>query len=297
MARIVDPTLADMPAESRRPAWLGYLALARALALHAVVSAPGAAARLYHDDDRAVPRALALGALATLLLTVPLVAIPAKTVVRISWHAVVLLVPQAVTMSLPVSLLVALPLAFRGMASRRRLVTRGLVLSVLCALATLVLMIQVLPDANQAFRIEAARHIDPSLTHIPRGPIEMTLHELREKIDILRLTPGGVIEARRLEYTLHMKLAMSAIPLPLGLLAIAITRAARGRARSIAIGIASMLIYVYGVFVADAWALLWLRRSEAASPAVLAWTPAMLIAAVALAIIWTSRAQQAHAWA
>src|SRR5262249_25750767 len=127
-------------------------------------------------------------------------------------------------------------------------------------------------------------------------PIEMTLRELSERIDVLRLTPGGVIAARRLEYTFHMKLAMSAIALPLGLLAIGITIAARGRAGSIAVGIVLALVYVYGAFAADAWTVRWLSRSGAVSAAALAWAPTLLISALALATLWRSRAGEAVQW-
>ena len=289
MARVVDPTLADMRVESGRPSSMGYLALAHALTLHGLTSLPASCSRLYHDDERALPRGVAVLALATFVLTAVLVAIPAKSVARSSWYAVFLLVPQALAMSLPMSLLPAIPMTLRRTPNGRRLVTRGLVLSGLCAAATFVVMIQALPDANQAFRVETAKQIDPAVAHIPRGPIEMTLHGLREQIAILSLTPGGAVEARRFEYTIQMKLAMSAIPLPLGLLAIAITLASGGRARSIAIGMGAAVVYVYAVFAADAWTVHWLRRSDAISPAILAWTPTMLIAALALAILWKTR--------
>jgi hypothetical protein len=289
MARVVDPTLADMRVEAGRPAWLGYLALVRALAMHGVTSFPEACSRLYHDDERAVPRAIGVGAFVTLLLTALLIAPAARNALRISWHIVVLLLPQALAIALPTSLLLAIPLAFRKASDRRRVMRRGVVLSAICAAATLIVMIEIIPDANQAFRVEVARQFDPGVVHVPRGAIEMSLRELRERIDILRLTPGGVVEARRFEYTIQMKLAMSGIPLPLGLLAIAITIAARGRARSIALGVGSTFVYVYGVFAADAWTVQWLRRSDAVPPAVLAWAPAVLIAALALTILWRSR--------
>jgi len=289
MARVVDPTLADVRVEDGRLTGRGLVALARALTVLAIVSLPASCSRLYHDDQRALPRGIALGILATLVLAAPLVAIPAKSVARISWYAVFLLVPQALAMALPMSLLAAIPLAFRRTSPPRRLVARGLILSALCAAATGLVMIQALPDANQAFRVEVVKRFDPAAAHVPRGPIEMTLQELREQIEVLRLTPGGEVEARRLEYTLQMKLAMSAISLPLGLLAIAITIAARGRVVSIAIGIGAAILYVYALFAADTWTLQWLRRSDAISPGVLAWAPATLIGALALAILWRSR--------
>ena len=42
MTRIVDPILADMRWERDRPSWLGYVALVKALAVHAVISIPDA---------------------------------------------------------------------------------------------------------------------------------------------------------------------------------------------------------------------------------------------------------------
>jgi hypothetical protein len=289
MARVVDPTLADMRVENGRSAWLGYVSLARALTLHAVLSPPGAVARAWSDDERALPRAAAACALTIIVLAAPLIAPAAHGVLRISFVALVLLVPQAVALALPTSLLIAVPLAFRRVSNARHILVRGLALSAICAAATLIVMIQLLPDANQAYRVEIMKRIDPSVVHLPRGPMEMTLHELRERIDVLRLTPGGVVAARQFEYTFQMKLAMSAIALPVGLLAIAVTIVARGRVRSIALGIGVAFVYVYGVFAADTWALQWLRRSDAVSPAVLAWAPATLIATLALAILWKSR--------
>jgi hypothetical protein len=294
MSRIVEPTLADMHHESDRRAWLGYLALGRALALHATVSVPGAVARTWNDDGRALPRALWTCALVTLALAVPLVAIPANAASRVSWYAVVLLLPQALALALPTSLLVAIPLAFRRTSNGRGVLARGLLLSVFCAAATLVLMIQVLPDANQAFRVEVMKRIDARAVHVPRGPMEMTLHDLRERIQALRLltdrlTPEGLAEVRQFEYTYQMKLALSAIALPLGVLAIAITIAARGRVRQVVMGTVLLLIYIVGVFGVDGWATQLLRRSDAVSAGVLAWVPTMLIAALATVVLWKSR--------
>ena len=296
MSRVVDPVLADMRFESNRPAWRGYLSLAGALVLQAIVSLPGVIAQGWNDEGRAFPRALAACALVTLALAVPLIAIPANAASRVSWYAVVLLMPQALALALPTSLLVAIPLAFRRASNGRGVVARGLVLSVLCAAATLVLMIQVLPDANQAFRVEVMTRLNPTVTRVdvPRGPMEMTLRELRDHIQGLRLmtgrlTPEGVAEVRQLEYTYQMKLALSAIALPLGYLAIAITIAARGRARQMVTGTGSLLVYIVGVGWLDGWATQLLRRSDAVSAGVLAWAPAILIAALAVAVSLGSR--------
>lgn len=300
MARVVDPTLADMRVESGRPAWLGYLALVRALTLHGITSVPGAVADVWTADQRALPRGIAVCALATLVLAAPLIAVPAKSALRISPYVVALLLPQALGLALPMSVLFAIPLAFRKAPNRRRLLIQGAVLSAVCAIANFIVMIQMIPDANQAFRLEVYRQIHPAHGDVALtpGPMEMTLHELREQIEAAqatreRPTPEGVATPRRLEYTYQVKLALSAVPVPLGLLAIAITFAARGRPRSIALGIAAAFAYVYGVWALDAWTLQLFQRSEAVSPVVLAWAPGMLVTALAGAVFWKSRGRLA----
>jgi len=57
MARIVDPVLADVRSEQRRPRWLGYFDLLRALAVHTVTSTPRVIARAASDNGYAMPRA------------------------------------------------------------------------------------------------------------------------------------------------------------------------------------------------------------------------------------------------
>jgi hypothetical protein len=95
MTRVVDPTLADMGVESGHPAWRGYLALVRALTLYAVTSAPGAIADLWTADQCALRRGIAVCALTTLVLAAPLIAVPAKSALRLSSFVVVLLVAAA----------------------------------------------------------------------------------------------------------------------------------------------------------------------------------------------------------
>jgi hypothetical protein len=288
IARVVDPTLADIRVEDGGLTWHGCAALARALTMHAILSTPGAVVRAWNDDERALPRALAACLLTTIVVAAPLVAIPATFALRISWRALVLLLPQALAMALPASLLVAIPLAFRRTFNERRILGRGLALSAICAALTLVLMIQVLPDANQAFRVEVSKRFTQP-ANVPRGAIEMTLHDLREKIQILRLTPGGERVARRYEYTYQLKLAMSAISLPLGLLAIAITVAARGRWRPLLGGIAGTFGYVVVMFALDARAERLMARSATIPPTAVAWLPAAAIGMAAAAILVYTR--------
>ena len=74
--------------------------------------------------------------------------------------------------------------------------------------------------------------------------MELTLTELRERIEVLQLTPGGRVVARRLEYVYQMRLALAVAPLPLGLLALAISASPRARRRPWLAGASAMAVYV-----------------------------------------------------
>jgi hypothetical protein len=278
MSRIVDPVLADMREEPARPRWRGYLALIRALTLHAVLCAPGAVARLWSDDGHAVPRALATGSVTAALLAASLVVPPAMETRWISWRT---LVPQGLSIALPPSLLVAIPFAFRHVTMTRHLVVRGLTLSALCALGTFVVMNRLMPDANQAFREEVSAKVALKLVHLERGPNEMALRELRARIDTVRLTPGGERAARRLEYVYQQRLVLAAIAIPLGTMAIAVTLSARGRAHPLLMGACSFVAYLLTIFPSAALA----ERLTASSPAVpaglFAWIPLLAVSALA----------------
>jgi hypothetical protein len=304
MARVVDPTLADMRFERGRPSWCGYLALMRALAAHFIASTPGMLSRAWSDDQQALPRAAAACVVVTAILIAPLVASPIRGTAWLNpVRAIVLLSPQAIAVALPASLLIAVPLGFRRMTSRRRLVVRGVTLSLLCAASTLALITRVVPDANQAFRLQAAKRFGAERVHIERGSMEMTQGELRERIDVLCRTSGEVSYirpgrgpgpmpagevARRFEYTYHLKLAMSVIAVPLGLLAIAVARSQRGRAHPILVGTGCLCAYILTIFPLDALSERVLVASTTIPAAVLAWTPNVILLIAASAFFRAS---------
>jgi hypothetical protein len=280
MSRVVDPTLGDIRFEDGRLSWRGCLALARALIVHVVSSLPSALSRVYRDDDRAMPRAAVAGAVTVVVLVAPLVAIPAQSALRLSWRAVLFLVPQALAVALPPSLLVAIPLAFRHATSRRRLVAQGLTLSLLCAAATIAVITRLVPDANQGFRVEAVKRVGEGRVHLDRGPMEMTQRELRERIEVVRLTPGGVPVARQLEYVYQMKYALGTMAVPLGVLGIALVMSRRGRRRPILLGALCIIAYTVVIFpIVSATGLLTVRFAIV-PPGVFAWMPAAILAAI-----------------
>jgi len=285
MARVVDPTLADVRFEDGRPTWRGCLALARALALHAVVSLPDSLSRLWSDDEHALPRAAVAGAITVVLLTTPLVWIPLREASALSpWREALLLAPQGLALTLPTSLLLAIPVAFRRAVRPRRVLVRGLALSAVCAMATTVVLTRIIPDANQTWREEVSAHLGRPI-HLERGPNELPLQELRERIDRLRLTPGDARVARTLEHTYHMRFMLATIAVPLGIFAIAIALSIRGRIRSAIAGTGAIIAYVLVLFPLEFVGLQLMQRFEALPPAVVVWVPAvafLIVASIAL---------------
>jgi lipopolysaccharide export system permease LptF/LptG-like protein len=289
MARVVDPTLADMRWESGRPTWRGCLSLARALSMHAITSTPNALVHTWSDDERAIPKAAAIVTAVALCAAVPLMAPPLLNVVsrgQTFFGVAVLLpslVPQALGLTLPAAILLAFPLAFRRQQLSSRLARRGMTLTIGFTVVTFAVIAWMVPVANQAFRVAVSGN-----ARLEPGPMEMTLGDLREKIDVLKLTPGGRVWARRVEYLYQVRLALAAAPLSLGLFALAITASPKTRRRPWLTGISAMAFYVFTMFAISEVAAGLLVRAPALPPILFAWAPNLLFV-LAAGVIHRSR--------
>jgi hypothetical protein len=280
MARVVDPTLADMRWESTRAAWLGYLSLAKALLVHAVISLPAIARRTWFDDDRAIPRIALVVVAAALVTATPFVALPlTQSLHRLRGSLVLALLPQALVLTIPAALLLAVPLGLRHRRRSPRLARRTMALAIVLSLMTLALVAWAVPAANQTFRV--LRSGDPA---IPRGPAEKGFAELRGQIDVLNLTPGGRVVARQLEFGYQIRLALAFAPLPLGLLALAIGASPAGIRRPWLTGGTALVAYAVGMFLLGIGTGLLLRASSA-PPLLIAWIPNGLTGGLAVMLL------------
>jgi len=293
MARVVDPTLADVRFERGRPAWIGYAALSRALAVHAIVSSPARARRLWNEDERAMPKAAlacaAAAVIGTLVLIAPVMMGNASPQRIGTVRNIVLLSPQAMVIALPASMLLGIPMAFRRSRDRRRVLMRTLGISSACIAGALT-MLMLVPDANQAYRVEAS-----GMTDIPRGPAEWGLRELRKEFESLERTPAGAQAARELRYVYQVRLSLVGMALPLGLLAAAIAALKRGRTWTMAIGSMASIGYIAALFSFSDAASTVLARAPAVPPAAVAWLPVAALMAVALAAWHLAGARAARA--
>jgi Lipopolysaccharide export system permease LptF/LptG len=287
MARVVDPTLADMRWESGRPLWPGYIALAKALMVHSIVSTPAVLSRTWSDDDHAIPKVAGFAVAGALLLAMAQVApwLFARNIANREASVVgmaLLLTPMALTVTLPAALLLAIPLALRRLEPSRRLARRTVAFSLACLGATFVLGAWVTPETNQAFRVLVSGQ------QLARGWAEQGLAVQRERIEVLNLTPGGRVKARLLEFDYQVRLVLICAPLPLGILALAISRSRRGRRRPWAMGLAALSAYLLGFFPLLLGARVLMRWSSL-PPVIFAWAPMALLAALSVLLIHRSR--------
>jgi lipopolysaccharide export LptBFGC system permease protein LptF len=294
MARVVDPTLADMRWESGKANWKGYLALAKALVVHSIVSTPAILSRTWSDDERAIPRAVAFLIGCTFVASLPLVAAPLLPLLEgfLYWGRsgpipvvplAVLLIPQALPLTLPAALLLAIPLALRRQNPSARLARRIVALSIACMAAMFVVLAWVRPATNQAFRVMVISHLSGRPVELERGVNEKGFAAMRERIEDVKLTYRGQVAARSLEFDYHVRVGLIFIPLPFGVLGLAISRSRRGRRRPWGMGLAAVAGYAL-TFVPLLIGARMLMRWSSLSPVLFAWTPIVLLAILAFRI-------------
>lgn len=233
MARVIDPTLADLQAEyeeahGRRATWQrrwivvrGYAALVRALCVHAGTHAIAESRALDPHERAALTRTFAAGVVVMLVATLWLAALSFVNAVPPAHPRgpalALLLVPQALPFSIPIGLAFALAWGARRLAAAgcRRLFLAAALAASIVSFATVAWLA---PAANQGFRTSVAG------TPIPKGTHELSLGELRRLLasggsDRVAAAPAGVRELTR-NYRTRWVLVLA--PLVLGLAALAL---------------------------------------------------------------------------
>ena len=305
LARVVDPTLADMRFERGRSAWLGYLALARALIVHVITSTPAYARSAWHDDDHALPRVTGLAIASAVIAALPFVLIPSlgplrDGVIFATFPGIVpraartltmflLLLPQALVITLPPALLAAVPLALRGRPTTARVARRvGALATVFCVIMGLQI-IRGTPLANRRFRVFVS-----GTPRIERSDPENALAGLRASIASARRSLAThPIAAQRhmrwIEYRYHARLALIVSPLPLAFLGFGLAATRAARRNPWAAGLVAMTAYVSLVFSLDIVASA-VAAFTSISPVLLGWF--LVAATAAIAALALRRAAQ-----
>ena len=198
MERLVEPIVADLQAEydtaaaqgDRRAArwlvWRGYGAFWKALGLHCIMSTFQPSRSDSNDSMRRVV-AFSFGALAimTALMIVP-------PMLSFKWDGgpleklrlILLLVPQALPLSIPTGICVGVVCAMRGRRTSPRHVAAVLAIAAVATFAVWTMLEWGVPAANQAFReILAARLGDGRPVNLDPGLNELGLSRLSQRTD------------------------------------------------------------------------------------------------------------------
>jgi hypothetical protein len=311
MARVVDPTLADIRWERGRPGWIGYLTLLKALTVHTVTSAPTAVGRVYADDDHAVPKAAAYavaGAIvvAALLVAGPFMSTSQRGLLKVehggvavdtgsptapvplaqAFAMVLLVVTGALVVTLPAALLVAIPLALKRHQPSARLARRIIALSICCAAITYAMLVWVTPVANQVYRKLADGKV------ITPGRGGQGLIGLKREIERLRTFHGSETIVRQMQYEYEVGLALTASAVPLGLAGLAFAFSRVGRSRPLLVGIAALALYLVAVFPANALVVEFVLRRTSLPATPLAWLPNAVLVFIAGVVFAIRRSPQ-----
>jgi lipopolysaccharide export system permease LptF/LptG-like protein len=302
VASLIAPTVADMQWEfeaacrqcrgrTRYAALVrGYAALLRLVPVLVVRTVGVVTDAWMQEDDRAMQRVVSYSATAVLSCTVLLMLPPSGPLQRMTPAlmptTVLLLVPQALALALPVGFLIGSLIGLRarprtGRTLRRLLVGSGAV--VLLTLATLWVM----PTANQAFRQRlradlVARGVVPDHIRLEKGPNERSLRELHERIDQTNLIPEDAAALQPLEYAFHVRFAITASPLCFAIMAFGVVAVGRERWSAVLAGIAVAVAVVLLIWGNEA------RVVSSWSPVLRAYLPNVVFGVLGVVLSWCS---------
>jgi lipopolysaccharide export LptBFGC system permease protein LptF len=275
--RLVDPIVADLQAEYaalgdgnhwRRGRLLlaTYVAFWKALSLHLVLSVgepPQNGARL----RRAIGISFVILVLFTFVMTMPplLSELSSQGGWAFRMMLALLLIPQALPLSIPAAVCFGILSAMRGHRVTRRDLYGVLTIAALASAAVWVLMDSGIPRANQAFRELVFEQLTGQRAHLDPGLNELGFSGLSQRADPV---------AMRLY---HLWSALSLASLPLSLLALSVAQRIRGATAAVFLALVAVVVYFTVLWVSDHY-----LRGGAALPILIVWAPNALFLAVAL---------------
>ena len=292
MERVVDPMLADLQGEYAEAVRRGRVWRSRWILLtgHVVflktIAVCGAETTLRGwtvDDRSAMSRTLGFSMAATAAATVVFAALPRPLAGSSFWPRadptlLVYLLPQALVLGVPVGLTFGIFLGLRGGRVSYRSAGGVLACAILCSFACLLMLLWIVPMANQEFRVLVSGQ-DRSL--LWKGINELSLGELSERIDANRR--AGLWEGNLL-FTYHARWALSCATLVLALFALSVTRRLVRRW--------TVALAAFGTYVGYYW-LSWAGRAAALQDSVPAfagaWLPNVVLAIVSVALLKVAR--------
>jgi hypothetical protein len=253
MERLIDPLIADLQHEYEEanragPTWRGrvalvrgYLAFWRVLALHVPRLWLNRTVRELAIAERpALVRAVVAAAVTMALVTALLVAPPAQAMARSDKFPVwllVLLLPQSVPFSLPLTLLMSVVCGWTGRTITPQIRLLVITLGLAGSLVSFGTIVWVVPTANQAWRTIIAHRV------VLRGLAETPPLTLRDRALALR-SEGRNEEAGEWLFSYHARWALAGAAGVFAVFGLAITGLRRSRIAAMAISASACVIYV-----------------------------------------------------
>ena len=298
MERVIDPVVTDIQLEHiealrvgrwTSAAWIrvcGYIAFWKAVGSYMLRSGPRALLNSLAGDHYALARLIVHSLIACLAITLVLSASPMiATYSRFpSLTLTLLLLPQALTISIPIALSLVIACGGHRIARRECRVRRVLALAIVATLLTFA-SLGIVPIANQAYRVAMAEELGlHGITKysLPKGMNELSLDELAvRRHEYSRSWQRD--KGRRFEYAYHLRLALPAATFVLSLFALAIAALTwNGASRFLSMAVALGLYYGALMLAESKPSIAWL------APMVSAWAPNVLFTALSLSLLRAS---------
>ena len=295
MEQLIDPVIADLQHEYARTKATRQMLRARIVLLRGycafwIVLAVHVPAMWLHRTIRGLRTlyeesfngAVMPAVIAMVIVSVALIAVPAKRSNQdglLGIWLLVLLLPQSIPFSIPLSLFTGIVCGLRRRpvtkAVRRTVVILGLA-GTLVSASTIV---WVVPLANQAFRTAIARRV------ILEGPAEMSSRELRNYAVALR-DQGDLQKAGDLLFSFHARWALAGAAVVFSIFGLGVTALRLGRIATVMIVATACL--VYGSYFDELHELARHRLSlfsHEGVAATFAWLPNVLMLLTSLAFL------------
>lgn len=245
MQRLVEPIVADLQAEyeavaegaawqARWVLWRGYGAFWKALGLHCIMS-PFQPSR--SDSNHSMSRVVVFSLGALTIMTALMVVPP---MLEFKWDGgpldrmwlIILLLPQALPVSIPSGICIGIMCAMRGRRAGARHVAAVLVIAAAATFAVWTMLEWGMPWGNQAFReFFAARLGDGRPVHLEPGLNELGLSRLSQRTD-----------ARAVQQT-RLLWALCFATVPLALFSVGLARVVRHLALAFLFSLTAIAIY------------------------------------------------------
>jgi lipopolysaccharide export LptBFGC system permease protein LptF len=309
MQRLIDPAISDLQIEyeAARGHWLrrfwiwtaGHIALGKMLLMHGGVRSVEMIADTTGDERRSLARTTVWIIGAILIVTVLLEAASLRAEFARNTEdpltLVLLRVPQALLISIPVGLVVAILQAQRHGPVTRVSGTLILIIAAVLSIGSFALASWLIPETNQTYRelvfrrllADSAGALYAGERTLPRGAAELTMSQLRaaiaeERAQGIHTRPRNrPALAAQAEFSYHMRWALSFTPIVVALFAVVVvTRLTRSRIVRwlVACGVVAGYCAVY--FVTGDGASGFSRTM----PMVMAWTPNVALLVITGAI-------------